>query len=74
MQVMGQVAREHEFVGKFLSALCDPALGIEIGWPGARRERLPTLQETLRAASNSGMEVGNSDYAAQVFARMSAYQ
>jgi Transglycosylase SLT domain len=31
MQVMGQVAREHGFDGKFLSALCDPALGLDIG-------------------------------------------
>src|ERR1700734_4345113 len=31
MQVMGQVAREHEFSGKFLSALCDPATGIDVG-------------------------------------------
>lgn len=31
MQVMGQVAREHGFTGKFLSALCEPSCGIEIG-------------------------------------------
>ena len=31
MQVMGQVAREHGFEGKFLSALCDPAIGLDIG-------------------------------------------
>jgi hypothetical protein len=31
MQVMGQLAREHGFHGKFLSALCDPATGLEIG-------------------------------------------
>lgn len=31
MQVMGQVAREHGFGGKFLSALCDPAVGLDIG-------------------------------------------
>jgi soluble lytic murein transglycosylase-like protein len=31
MQVMGQVAREHGFGGKFLSALCDPAAGLDIG-------------------------------------------
>jgi len=27
---MGQVAREHGFAGKFLSALCDPATGLDI--------------------------------------------
>src|SRR5271156_6157981 len=31
MQVMGQVAREHGFTGKFPSALCDPAIGLDIG-------------------------------------------
>jgi len=31
MQVMGQVAREHGFTGKFLSALGDPAVGLHIG-------------------------------------------
>src|SRR5580658_6313486 len=31
MQVMGQVAREHGFGGKFLSALCEPEAGLETG-------------------------------------------
>src|SRR3990167_5296271 len=31
MQVMGQVARERGFKGVFLSELCDPETGIEIG-------------------------------------------
>jgi hypothetical protein len=31
MQVMGQVAREHGFNEKFLSAMCEPALGVSIG-------------------------------------------
>ena len=31
MQVMGQVAREHVFDGKFLSALCEPAVGLDCG-------------------------------------------
>jgi len=30
-QVMGQVAREHGFSGKFLSALCEPDAGLDIG-------------------------------------------
>ena len=30
MQVMGQVAREHAFNGKFLTALCDPATGLDV--------------------------------------------
>lgn len=31
MQVMGQVAREHGFRGRFLSEICGPMVGIEIG-------------------------------------------
>lgn len=31
MQVMGAVAREHGFDGRFLSKLCDPSVGIEYG-------------------------------------------
>ena len=31
MQVMGQVAREHGFRGRFLSEICSPMVGIEIG-------------------------------------------
>ena len=31
MQVMGQVAREHGFKGRFLSEICSPAVGIEVG-------------------------------------------
>src|ERR1700719_4074968 len=31
LQVMGQVARERGFRGKFLSALCDPEAGLDFG-------------------------------------------
>lgn len=31
MQVMGQVAREHGFSSKFLSPLCNPAAGLDLG-------------------------------------------
>jgi soluble lytic murein transglycosylase-like protein len=31
MQVMGQLARERGFIGRFLSELCDPASGLDIG-------------------------------------------
>lgn len=31
MQVMGTVAREHGFLGPFLSALCDPETGLDYG-------------------------------------------
>ena len=31
MQVMGQVARENGFTGASLAALCDPAVGLDVG-------------------------------------------
>jgi soluble lytic murein transglycosylase-like protein len=72
MQVMGQVAREHGFSGKFLSALCEPGAGLDIGC-------------TVLAAkiSSAGGEVphalllwnggANPDYPAQVLARVGKY-
>jgi soluble lytic murein transglycosylase-like protein len=73
MQVMGQVAREHGFTGKFLSALCEPGNGIELG--------CRVLAAKLSSASgdvNHGLALWNGganlDYAAQVLARLAAYQ
>src|SRR5271156_595446 len=72
MQVMGQVAREHDFTGKFLSALCDPAIGIEIG--------CRVLAAKLAAASGNitrGLQLwnggANSEYSAQGFSRVTDY-
>jgi soluble lytic murein transglycosylase-like protein len=31
MQVLGQVARENGFDGKFLSEICDPLVGLDVG-------------------------------------------
>jgi soluble lytic murein transglycosylase-like protein len=73
LQVMGQVAREHDFDGKFLSALCDPTVGIEIG--------CRVLAAKLSAAPGDlsrGLQLwnggANPQYASQVMARMKAYQ
>lgn len=73
MQVMGQVAREHGFAGKFLSALGDPKVGIAIG--------CEVLGAKISAASNDvwrALELwnggGNPDYAAQVIARVARYK
>ena len=73
MQVMGQVAREHEFSGKFLSALCDPATGIEIGCRVLAAKLAGAAGDVSRGLQvwNGG---ANPDYAAQVLARVSAYQ
>ena len=73
MQVMGQVAREHEFTGKFLSALCDPAMGIEMGCRVFAAKLADASGDTARGLQlwNGG---ANPEYATQVLSRVSAYQ
>jgi len=70
---MGQVAREHEFSGRFLSALCDPATGVEIGCRVLSAKLADAAGNTPR-----GLQLwngrANPDYAAQVLARVSAYK
>jgi soluble lytic murein transglycosylase-like protein len=73
MQVMGQVAREHGFSGKFLSALCDPAVGLALG--------CEVLATKIAAAGNDvarGLALWNGGsnpaYADQVLARAPHYR
>src|SRR5271154_3314246 len=73
LPVMGQVAREHGFQGKFLSALCDPSAGLQIG--------CAVLAAKLAAADGNvprGLALwnggGNPEYAAQVLARVVRYR
>jgi len=69
LQVMGQVAREHGFRGKFLSALCDPAAGLDIGCAVLASKLAAAGGELARALElwNGG---ANPGYAAQVLARL----
>jgi soluble lytic murein transglycosylase-like protein len=73
MQVMGQVAREHGFTGKFLSALGDPSVGIVIGCEVLAAKITATGNDIWRALElwNGG---ANPDYAAQVIARVASYK
>ncbi len=73
MQVMGQVARERGFTGKFLSALCDPAAGVDVG--------CAVLALKLSAAGGDmaqGLALwnggANTNYAPQVLARVAKYR
>jgi soluble lytic murein transglycosylase-like protein len=73
MQVMGQVAREHGFEKKFLSELCEPVAGIEIG--------CVVLADKLQKASANvahGLELWNGgadpNYAAAVLAKTEKYR
>jgi soluble lytic murein transglycosylase-like protein len=73
MQVMGQVAREHGFQDKFLSVLCDPAAGLDIGCAVLAAKIVAAEGDVDRALQlwNGG---ANPEYAAQVLARLSNYK
>ena len=58
MQVMGQVAREHGFTGKFLSALCDPALGLDIGC-AALADKI-AIASSSRVGGSAGLQARES--------------
>ncbi len=83
MQVMGQVAREHGFQGKFLSALCDSALGLDIGCAAFMSKLTNTAQpgQGIVAAENEIAHAlalwnggSNPNYAAEVLARLPRYK
>jgi soluble lytic murein transglycosylase-like protein len=73
MQVMGQVAREHGFDGRFLTALCDPETGLDIGCAVLAAKLASAAGDTTRALQlwNGG---ANPDYAAQVLDRAAKYR
>ena len=73
MQVMGQVAREHGFTGKFLSALGDPKVGVAVGCEVLARKISAADNDIWRALElwNGG---ANPEYAAQVIARVARYK
>src|SRR5271168_45015 len=73
LQVMGQVAREHGFQRPFLSALCDPAVGLAIGCTVLAAKLAAGAGNVPRGLTlwNGG---GNPDYAAQVLARLARYR
>ncbi len=73
MQVMGQVAREHGFDRKFLSALCEPELGLDIGCAVFAAKLASAAGDVTRALQlwNGG---ANPNYAAQVLARLVKYR
>jgi soluble lytic murein transglycosylase-like protein len=72
MQVMGQVAREYGFADRFLSGLCDPAVGIELGCRVLRKKFALAKGDTLQGllAWNGG---GNPNYGLEVLARRRNY-
>jgi len=73
MQVMGQVARENGFDGKSLAALCDPANGLEVGC-AIFASKLNTAAGDVTLALKRWNGGANSEYAAQVLARVTNYR
>lgn len=71
MQIMGEVAIELGWDGKFLTELCDPATGILYGCKKLQRCYLQHRDDsTSLLAYNGG---GNSFYADQVLSRVKNY-
>ncbi len=73
MQVMGQTAREHGFLGRFLSELCDPALALEIGCR-VLALKLAAARGNVEKALLLWNGGANSDYPRQVLARAEKYK
>jgi len=73
MQVMGQVAREHGLETPFLTELCNPERGLEIGCSHLAKKLEQAGGNTAHALQlwNGG---GNSNYAAEVLARVGGYR
>lgn len=71
MQIMGQVAREHGFSGKFLSELCDPDVGVDFGCKKLQKCLAGRSVEDALLAYNGG---GYADYGKQVLSRVTKYQ
>ncbi len=57
MQVMGQVAREHGFTERFLSSLCEPAVGISVGCV-VLASKIAAAGREVGAGNLSGSKVG----------------
>lgn len=72
MQVMGQSAREAGFTGPFLSELCDPQVGVEVGC-ALLSKKLGIAAENEHQALQFWNGGANPSYAAEVEARKTKY-
>ena len=71
MQLMGGVALEFGFTGRFLTELCDPDIGVDYGCRKLQHcFSVHGDPETSLLAYNGG---GNKEYPAQVLARVAHY-
>ena len=72
MQIMGEVAYEFGFQGKFFSELCDPSTGL--AWGCKKLAHCLKARGDVKAALLMWNGGGNSAYPDQVMARMANYQ
>jgi soluble lytic murein transglycosylase-like protein len=72
MQVMGQVARENGFTDHYLSGLCDPAAGVDLGCRVLRKKLDAAKGDTAQGLLlwNGG---ANPNYPVEVLARRTSY-
>ena len=70
MQIMGQVAREQGFGGKYLTQLCDPDTGVDFGCRKLEKCFQQSEPEAALLRYNGG---GNPEYGQQVLARVAQY-
>lgn len=72
MQIMGLTAMEFGWRGYYLTALCDPEIGMEFGCRKLRKcfDSNPNDNSAALQAYNGG---GNPNYAPEVLARVSKY-
>jgi soluble lytic murein transglycosylase-like protein len=73
MQVMGQVAREHGLEAPFLTEICNPERGLEIGCSHLAK-KLEKAEGNAANALQLWNGGGNPNYAAEVLARIGGYR
>jgi soluble lytic murein transglycosylase-like protein len=73
MQIMGEVARELGFTGRYLAELCEPVTGLDYGCKKLTRCLAQAGGDVTKALLkyNGG---GNQGYPGEVMARMPKYQ
>lgn len=71
-QVMGQVARENGFKGKYLSQLCEPEIGIDNGCR-VLKGKLASARGDVHTALLRYNGGGNKQYPREVMERMARY-
>lgn len=73
MQLMGQVARELKWPGRYLSTLCEPQIGLELGCQHLANKFKQSGGDVNKALLlwNGG---GDPTYPAQVLARVDTYK